>query len=225
MITYNLARSKRKTMAIYIRPDVTVEVRAPLKVAKADIDKFVASKEKWIKEKLRLVEEKSEKRAVFSLDYGSKVLFKGKEYPIVERPGNLAGFDDECFYLPPGLAGEQIKNTCIQIYKMLGKQLLTAKTGKYSQLMGVDSLAVKINSAKTRWGSCSSRKNINYSWRLVMAQDEVIDYVVVHELAHLREMNHSDRFWQIVAAILPDYQERQKKLKSLQKLLSEQDWS
>lgn len=225
MITYNLVRSKRKTMAIYIKPDVTVEVRAPLRVAKTDIDKFVASKEKWIKDKLRLVEEKSEKRAVFCLDYGSTVLFRGKEYPIVEKLGNLAGFNDECFYLPPDLAGEQIKNTCIQIYKMLGKQVLTAKTGKFSQLMGVDSLAVKINSAKTRWGSCSSRKNINYSWRLVMAPDEVIDYVVVHELAHLREMNHSDRFWQIVAAILPDYQERQKKLKSLQKLLSEQDWS
>ncbi|MCL2342290.1 MAG: M48 family metallopeptidase, partial [Firmicutes bacterium] len=98
------------------------------------------------------------------------------------------------------------------------------KTAAFAEQMGLKPRAVKINSAKTRWGSCSALKNLNFSWRLAMADDGVIDYVVVHELAHLREMNHSARFWAIVAGVLPDYRERQKRLKALQKRLGNEDW-
>ena len=84
--------------------------------------------------------------------------------------------------------------------------------------------AVKINGAKTRWGSCSSKKSINFSWRLIKADDDVIDYVVVHELSHITEMNHSPNFWAIVENILLDYRERKVKLKRLQKRLSMENW-
>jgi len=94
----------------------------------------------------------------------------------------------------------------------------------YAGLMSASPTAVKINGAKTRWGSCSAKKSLNFSWRLVMADDSVIDYVVVHELAHITEMNHSARFWAIVAGVLPDYKERQKQLKALQKRLNAEDW-
>jgi hypothetical protein len=90
--------------------------------------------------------------------------------------------------------------------------------------MSVTPIAVKINSAKTRWGSCSNKKSLNFSWRLIMADDDVIDYVVVHELAHLREMNHSPRFWAVVEAVLPDYRERKLKLRALQAKLNREDW-
>ena len=88
----------------------------------------------------------------------------------------------------------------------------------------VSPAAVKINEAKGRWGSCSSKKSLNFSWRLMMAGESVIDYVVVHELAHLKEMNHSPRFWAEVGRVLPDYPGRRAKLKELQKLLSVEDW-
>ena len=90
--------------------------------------------------------------------------------------------------------------------------------------MNVTPIAVKVNSAKTRWGSCSGRNSINFSWRLIMADDDVIDYVIVHELAHIKEHNHSDRFWAVVASVLPDYKMRQAKLKILQKKLASEDW-
>lgn len=223
MITYTLVRSSRKTIALYVR-DGKVEVRAPLKAPKRDIDKFILTKEKWINDKLAASSERQEQRQNFSLKYGDSVLYRGKEYTIIERPGNRVGFCDEGFYMPPNLDSEQIKSACIQIYRLLAKRDLTNKSLDYAKSMSVIPTAVKINGAKTRWGSCSSRKSLNFSWRLIMADDDVLDYVVVHELAHITEMNHSPKFWAIVEGVLPDYRERQKRLKDLQKRLAGEDW-
>jgi predicted metal-dependent hydrolase len=223
-MNYNIIRSKRKTAAIHILPEGIVEVRAPLKMPKNDIDRFVASKEMWIQKKLLLTKERLNSRAAFQLDYGNCVLVRGREYPIVSKPGNRIGFDDTQFFMVPGLNSVQIKDACVHIYKLIAKQVLTAKTLEYASKMGVMPSNVKINSAKTRWGSCSGNKSINYSWRLIMAEDDVIDYVVVHELAHLKEMNHSAGFWAIVKGVLPDYKGRQQLLKALQKRLGTEDW-
>lgn len=221
---YSIVRSKRKTAAIHILPEGIVEVRAPLKMPKNDIDRFVAAKEKWIREKLQLVKERSCSKASFRLEYGDCILMKGRECPITPRPGNRAGFDGTQFYMPPGLNDAQIKDACVKIYKLTAKQVLAVKTMEHAANMGVAPNSIKINSAKTRWGSCSAKKSINYSWRLMMAEDGVIDYVVVHELAHIKEMNHSPRFWAVVAGVLPDYKERRLSLKALQKRLGAEDW-
>lgn len=221
---YSIIRSKRKTVAIHILPAGVVQVRAPLKMPKADIDRFVADKEIWIRNKLQIVKERLSSRAAFRLDYGDCVFVMGQECPIVARPGNQIGFEDSQFIMMPGLNSEQIKGACVRIYMQIAKQALTAKTIAYSSNMGVMPSNIKTNSAKTRWGSCSGKKSINYSWRLMMAQEDVMDYVVVHELAHIKEMNHSARFWAIVKGILPDYEDRKLRLKALQKRLAAQDW-
>jgi len=223
MTAYTLTRSNRKTIAIYIR-DGVVEVRAPLQMPGRDIDKYLASKEKWIREKLALTSERQARREEFSLDYGECVIYKGRQYPIASKPGNRAGFDDEYFYMPPGLPPEEIKACCVRIYRLLAKRDLASKVLDFAKQMGVSPSNVKINGAKTRWGSCSAQKSLNFSWRLIMADDSVIDYVVVHELAHITEMNHSARFWAVVEGVLPDYRERKGKLKALQQKLSLEDW-
>jgi predicted metal-dependent hydrolase len=79
--------------------------------------------------------------------------------------------------------------------------------------MGFQPGEVKINSAKTRWGSCNRKGSVNFTYRLLFVPEELIDYVVVHELAHLKEMNHSDRFWSVVAQTMPDYKERRRQLR------------
>jgi predicted metal-dependent hydrolase len=221
---YSIVRSRRKTAAIYILPAGAVEVRAPLKMTKADIDRFVMAKEKWIREKLLMVKERANSKAAFHLDYGDHVLIEGREYPLTIRPGNRIGFDGVQVYLMPGLNAAQIKDACVKVYKLIAKQVLTEKTLAYAAQMGVAPSGIKINSAKTRWGSCSGKKNINYSWRLMMAEEKVIDFVVVHELAHIKEMNHSARFWAVVEGVLPDYRERKPLLKALQKRLGTEDW-
>jgi len=228
MINYNLTRSKRKTIAIHIR-DGIVEVKAPLKTSKAEIDKFVQSKQKWIEKNIAASAEKKEQRDNFTLTYDSTLTYRGKQYPIVAIPEKRVGFDNEQkhFYVPQGLTCEEIKLACVQIYKMLAKHDLTNKVIDFSKIMKVAPIEIKVNSAKTRWGSCSRKyglHNLNFSWRLIMADDDVIDYVVVHELAHIKEMNHSPRFWKIVESVLPDYKERQSRLKKLQEVLSVQEW-
>jgi len=85
--------------------------------------------------------------------------------------------------------------------------VFAGKAAYYSGLMQVGYQKITIREQKTRWGSCSSKGNLNFNWRLVLAPEGVLNYVVVHELAHRREMNHSPRFWQIVADIMPDYRQ------------------
>jgi len=223
MIQYTLTRSNRKTAAIYVR-NGEVEVRAPLRMPKQDIDRFVSAKEQWILKSLAKQHAQTDKRESFVVDYGGKIFFRGKQYQITLRNGTRAGFDEEVFYMPPGLSPEQIKATCVQLYKMLAKTHISKRVAFYSSQMGVTPLTVKINSAMTRWGSCSSRKSLNFSWRLIMAEDSIIDYVAVHELAHLTEMNHSARFWAIVEGVLPDFRQRKVKLKELQHRLNGENW-
>ena len=222
-MNYTLVRSNRKTCAIHIR-DNAVEVRAPLWMPKADIDRFVASKESWIAEKLAVSAALAEQRADFSLSYGGTVLYRGEDCPIIAKPGRYIGLSEDGFYMPSGLSSDSVKSACVQIYRLSAKAVLTEKAYSFAERMDVYPAAIKINGAKTRWGSCSTQKSINFSWRLMMAGDPVIDYVAVHELAHLKEMNHSPRFWAVVERVLPDYNERRKELKALQARLRTEDW-
>jgi len=220
---YTLTRSKRKTVALYIR-DGDIEVRAPNRMPKREIEKFIASKEKWILDNIKLHRQREKSRERFSLDYGSTVVCCGKSRLITAIPERRIGFDDERIYVPAGLAQDAIKRACVEVNKLIARRDLTEKTNEFARQLSVTPAAVKINNAKSRWGSCSSKSSINYSWRLILADNEVVDYVVVHELAHMIEMNHSKRFWAIVESILPDYPERRQRLKELQQRLSGEDW-
>jgi len=223
MTPYTLTHSNRKTISIQVC-DGFITVRAPFLCPQSEIDRFILAKNDWIQDKLEKSRQQMAQRESFALNYGDKVILRGKLYPITEYKGTLAGFDGECFYLPPNFNSNQIKTTCIKIYRKIAKAHLANRSSHYAAQMNLAPVSIKINSAKTRWGSCSSQKNINFSWRLIMADDDVIDYVVVHELAHLVHMDHSGRFWKVVENVVPDYRERNKRLKDLQKRLAVQDW-
>lgn len=98
-------------------------------------------------------------------------------------------------------------------YRMAAGQVFQERAAFFAKIMGVDYGRVTVRDQKTRWGSCSAKGNLNFNWRLILAPGEVLDYVVVHELAHRREMNHSERFWRLVGDVLPDYEERRRWLK------------
>ena len=93
------------------------------------------------------------------------------------------------------------------------KRIFPERMAYFAKRMGVDYGRITIREQKTRWGSCSSKGNLNFNWKLVLLAPELLDYVVIHELAHRREMNHSKNFWKIVEAELPDYRERRRRLK------------
>ncbi|MDR3207797.1 MAG: M48 family metallopeptidase [Oscillospiraceae bacterium] len=218
-----ITRQPRKTCALYIR-DGGVEVRAPMRMPRREIDRFLSVKEDWIARRLAESAVLAEQRAGFTLAYGDRIPYRGTLYPITAKPGRRTGFDGDSFWMPPAQSPEDIKASCVRIYRLLARRTLTEKALAFAEGMGVMPAGVKINGAKTRWGSCSARKSLNFSWRLMMAEEALIDYVVIHELAHLREMNHSPRFWKLVADVLPDYPARREGLKALQKKLSAEDW-
>ena len=188
------------------------------------IEKFVNQKQKWIDEKVSVIRGKIETKNDWKIELGSLLLFMGKEYSIITKEGKNVGFDGQNFYIPPQLDASHIQSYIIDVYKNLAKKVIVDKVKKYADIMSVTPLNVKINSAKTRWGSCSSKNSLNFSFLLIMAEESVIDYVVVHELAHIIEHNHSKRFWKIVANVFPDYRAKKEKLKALQDKLSNEDW-
>lgn len=212
-ITYKLVQSARKSIALHIR-EGRLEVRAPFGAPRKEIERFIASKRDWIVESLDFSKQLAELQEGFSLNYGDNLRYLGKKYSITAREGDLIGFDGS-FFMPPDLSPDGVMDACVGIYKMLAKRVLTKKVDEFAKIMNVEPTAVKITSAKKRWGSCSWRNGLNFSWRLIMAHEELVDYVVVHELAHLIEMNHGKRFWRIVEEIVPDHKNVRRRLKVL----------
>jgi len=223
-IVYNVIRTKRSTIAVYIREDGSVEVRAPFNTDDAYIEDFIRRKSDWIRSHSKTRAENNELKRSFCPYYGDKLLYRGTEYPISKCEGSRAGFDGNAFLMPDYVPKERFAEILVEIYKKLAKKYIPLRVEHYSRIMGLVPTAVKISSANTRWGSCSGRDSINFAWKLIMASDELIDYVVVHELAHIKEHNHSDRFWNIVESIMPDYRQRMAAFDELTERLRTENW-
>lgn len=222
MMDYKLVRSRRRTLAICITKSGEAEVRAPLKLSKETIDRFVSSKQEWITQKTAIMAERAQRRKAFLVQEGDTLTLLGREYPVVS--GTKAEFDGERF-LVPFAENKMIKSRLLALYKQLTKQEIEKRIEYFSKTMGLQPTSVKIGSANTYWGCCSAKNGLIFSWKLVMAQPDAIDYVIVHELAHIKEHNHSARFWELVENVLPDYKSRREKLKELQRKLSCEDWN
>ena len=211
----HLVRSKRKTVALVIRPDASLEVRAPTRLPLTAIQQFIQEKTPWIlkhQEQVRAGLSAARGRQYAS---GETFLYLGQEYSLVVTAGKRAGlrFKDGIFYLTSA-GPQQAEDLFTQWYRRQARQVLELRTTSWASQLNIQYSAIRITSARTRWGSHSSKGTICYTWRLVMAPVEVIDYVIVHELMHARQPNHSQKFWDLVAAVLPDYRQRRKWLKT-----------
>lgn len=184
-------------------------VRAPIRASDKAIGDFVELHKSWIEKKLaqvgsRVVE--PPKRFV----HGEKFMFLGKSYPLEIVTGQkkllvLGG----SFYLSASVL-DKAELIFERWYRRQAKKIIQERVENFAGEYGFQYLGIKITSAKTRWGSCSSTGSLNFSWRLILAPLEQVDYVVVHELVHTIQHNHSKRFWRKVEMIMPDYKERKK---------------
>jgi len=226
MREYKLTRSKRKTISIKIAEDSSLQVRAPLHLSKEKIDSFVNSKEKWIAKHTNEIFENYQLKKEFNLNFGDYVFVRGEKAYIHPIKENTASYDNKkrIFYIPEIANSYQIKEILIKLYKLIAKPYILGRVTFFSKQMNVKPTGMRITSAKTRWGSCSGKNSVNFSWKLIMGDDKVIDYVVVHELAHTKEHNHSPRFWNIIEEIIPDYKKQKEKLKVLSEKLSKENW-
>jgi len=224
-IDYSLVRSsRRRTMEISITDHLEVKVAAPRFVPQKEIHEFIQEKAGWIIRKLdeayhvkKIIEKKQ-------YGHGHEYLFLGNKYPLsvglTERRTPAIDFEGDCWniLLPadtgPEAQSRVIKKTLMGWYRTQAEEVLGGRIFYYARMMDLRPKKIAIRSQKRIWGSCHYTSGaINLNWQLVMTPMEVIDYVVVHELAHLEVPDHSRRFWKRVEKTLPDYKIRQKWLK------------
>jgi predicted metal-dependent hydrolase len=208
-----IVRSKRKTIAIIVQRDGSVLVRAPLRAAERTIRAFIESKSAWINEKKLLAQQQGIAR-VKKFAEGEKFLLLGKEIPLRLARGQKAALVlQEAVFCLSAQAAPDALAVFEHWYKAQAREVLTRRAQFFAAQHGFRYEKVRITSARTRWGSCSSRGSLSFTWRLVMAPLEVVDYVVIHELAHLKIKNHSVVFWAEVARLMPDYKRHRDWLK------------
>ena len=170
MENIELIRSAWRTIAVEIRSGRLI-VRAPLRMSRTEIERFVASKADWINKHLEAAKQR-------------------QSVPV--QPFTAAEI-------------QQLADAALQD--------IPQRVGKYAAIIGVTVGRITIRNQKTRWGSCSSKGNLNFNCLLVLCPEEIRDYVVVHELCHRKELNHSPCFWNEVARVMPDYAQRRTWLK------------
>ena len=172
---YTLVRSRRRTLAIEVKKDGTVTVRAPQRCGRAEIEAFVRKYAQWAEK---------------------------KREEILSRRAE-----------PDGYLLRERTPAEIRILTSMAKNELPERTAYFAEKIGVGYGRITIRHQKTRWGSCSSKGNLNFNCLMMLTPPDIQDYIIVHELCHRIEMNHSPRFWAQVGKILPDYRERRKWLR------------
>lgn len=205
-----IVRSNRKTLALTINRLGEVIVRAPLRISEEKIKAFVLEKQGWLQKQKRKMDRAGIELPPIDLE-GYGLLLLGETYPIHLYKGAVIRLDYQTkeLFLPE----KNAKKRLVSWIKENALRIFTAQTEKWAKEMGVSFQSVSLSSAKTRWGTCSGDNKIRYTYRLMYAPWAVIDYVIVHELAHIKHKNHGKGFWTLVESYLPDYKSRRKWLK------------
>ncbi|MBW6515910.1 MAG: M48 family metallopeptidase [Candidatus Cloacimonetes bacterium] len=206
-----IIRSNRKTLSLTVTPDAELIIRAPYHLSEARIIEFVQHKNDWIRKRIGIALETRPKERRF--DEGASILYLGEEYPISyrEHTEQIIELGDKLFF--NSKAQPKIREILVAWYIYQGYQIIPQRVKELSEKFNYRPNDVKITKAERRWGSCSSKGSLCFSWRLMMAPLEVIDYVIVHELVHLEVRDHSSRFWKRVESFMPDFRQRKKWLR------------
>lgn len=219
MIDY-IQRTARKTISIIINEKGEVTIKAPKRMSESDIYKFVQSKEKWINSKVNSIKQQNEiNNDLFNYKC---ILFCGKKYRVIKdtkakdiqlEEGIITIKKLSSLKREVRVLEKFLKNKCLEI---VGQRL------KYfSNIMQLEPQKVVLMNSKRKWGTCDSDQVISFNWRIIMLTPNLIDYVIVHELSHLIEMNHSPAFWAIVSAVLPNVKQLRSTLKQCNFILQQ----
>ncbi|HVE06351.1 MAG TPA: SprT family zinc-dependent metalloprotease [Paraburkholderia sp.] len=216
---YQLKRSSRRSIGFAVDSS-GLAITAPRWVTLADIETAITEKQRWIFAKLTEWQTRTEQRALPRVDWkdGAQLPYLGQTIRVtLGAPHGLLEFDVQqaslAVPLPPQADPQQIKDRVQGWLQGEAKRLFGERLAIYAEKLGASYRAYALTSAATRWGSCSSDGKIRLNWRLIHFPLSIIDYVVAHELAHLREMNHSPRFWETVESIFPEFREARQTLK------------
>lgn len=201
-----LIRSKRRTISLEISHNADLIVRAPMRASLREIETIVAEKSAWIIRQQKLAEQRGREAPPKQFVAGENFLYLGELYPL-----RISNVQKKPLVFNLGFELRQdatlkAKKIFIAWYRQQAREILTQRALHFAAIMQINFQKIRISSAKTNWGSCGRNGTLSFSWRLILAPLPVIDYVVAHELAHLRHFNHSKSFWNTVAKMVPDYE-------------------
>lgn len=218
-LEYILVQSRRASVLFQALPGGVTKVYAPMYLRLRDVDEMVRQR---VPELLQLHErletELERNRLAHPVEPGSRICVEGRGRSLELRRGEnirLQLDEDVCLLTLPRPDDEAaVRQALKQALSRLALERIRAQLNEYAPRLGVRFGRVAIRDQKTRWGSCSAKHNLNFNWKLIMAPPQALNYVVVHELCHLIEFNHSPRFWRLVESQMPEYESWKKWLKA-----------
>ena len=217
-LTYVLVRSRRQDVLLKALPGGETRVYAPSALPLKRADQLVLERmEELIGMHMRLEDQLRKNRLDHPVGEGSRICIEGEAYILRRVQGrtvSLKTVGEECILTLPEPDDENAVRAALKT--ALSRRALMRirqRLDEYAPGIGVDYGRVAIRDQKSRWGSCSAKHNLNFNWKLIMAPPQVLDYVVIHELCHLHEFNHSARFWRLVENQMPEYEAWKKWLK------------
>lgn len=217
VIPYFLERRTRRTVGMRITPQGLL-VRAPKRISQEQIEQLLFTKINWIVSKLRFHQENQV--APMQWRDGAKLWLLGNELTLSVRH-DKKNRAVECeagslhVAMPAPEDEEAVARKVLQWYRKQAMSDFNRRLELLAAKLGVSTPRLFLSNANTRWGSCNSKNEIRLNWKLIQAPPHIINYVTAHELAHLKEMNHSGRFWAVVESIFPEYKKAEKELKQL----------
>ncbi len=216
-ISYTLTRSKRKTASIHVERDGQVSIIVPLKLSNDEVNGLIEKKLVWIYKNLAEWCDLNATRVEREFVNGEGFLYLGRSYRLnlVEDQSAPLILKNGCFCLRTGSTGKKVNAQDVfkEFYKEKAVSKLTDRVGIYAQPMGVTPKGIKVQELQHRWASCTKAGMLNFHWKCMMAPLTILDYIVVHELAHLHHANHTDAFWNEVDKVLPDFLDRKQWLR------------
>lgn len=215
--TLKKSRKRRKTISLQIGDKSELVIAAPYFTPISEINLFVQEKQNWIKKAIQKHQESVIKNKEKEYVDGERFYYLGEPYPleVYFEPLENAGvvFWDNRFYLNAQENKDLRKHYFVSWYKKKAQKYLNERVDFYCKMLKIRAGNIRITSADKRWGSCSEENNLAFSFKLMMARPEVVDYVVVHELMHIIEKNHSAKFWELVESTMPQYKLHRRWLK------------
>jgi hypothetical protein len=213
-----IIRSRRRTISLEITKDAVLIVRAPLRAPDTSIAHLIREKQAWIEKKMAEVRSRPVPQKKEFVN-GEPFLFLGKTYLLEILSGSDTGISlGEKLYVGEHRLPE-IRSLLQNWYAQKAKKILPARVAGYSAILDFRPKKIRISDTRRRWASCSTSGTLSFCWRLVLAPPEVIDYVIVHELVHMRQPDHSPRFWEKVRSAMPDYEIRKAWLRENERML------
>ena len=208
---------RKKSASIQLDGDL-VKIRVPKSLSDKRIRELIAKRTPWIQAKFK---ERSERPVPKPKEYvsGESLSYLGKNYRLKvvlgANPAVKIENGDLVVTIPEGKQQQNTVKRLLEIwYRTRAEILLREKTERFSKIIKVSPRSVSVGNYKSRWGACSSKGDITYNWKLILTPHRIVDYVVVHELCHLLEHNHSPRYWRYVERYFPDWKECREWLKS-----------